>query len=141
MTGWSDELTAFTEGHLDVPPPLAQALERLGVRVEPRKIQRLITNGESALRAVELEDGAQVACDSLVVRPPQRQVDVVQSLNLALDERGYVRVDDQAQTSMPGIYAAGDLTTMMQSALGAAAAGALAAARINMALNLARPAR
>jgi thioredoxin reductase len=48
----------------------------------------------------------------------------------------FVRVDDQKQTSVPGIYAAGDLTTMLQGALLAAAAGAQAAYMLNHALTM-----
>lgn len=43
---------------------------------------------------------------------------------------GFVQVDARLQTSTSGIFAAGDLTTMMQTALGAAAAGQLAAAML-----------
>ena len=40
------------------------------------------------------------------------------------------------ETSVPGIYAAGDLTTRMQGAIVAAAAGTHAAAAINMELSM-----
>ena len=72
-------------------------------------------------------------CEVLFAQPPQRHVELVQSLGLALDEQGYVRIDAmRRETSVPGIYAAGDLTTRMQGALFAAAAGTHAAAMINV---------
>ena len=57
-------------------------------------------------------------------------------LGVALDEQGFVRVDAHQQTSLPGIHAAGDLTTPLQGAVMAASAGAVAAAMMNHALNV-----
>jgi thioredoxin reductase len=85
---------------------------------------------------VELEDGTLVPRQVLFARPPQQQTALVQQLGLALDEQGFVRVDEHKQTSVPGIYAAGDLTTLLQGAVMAAAAGAHAAAALNHALNI-----
>jgi thioredoxin reductase len=42
-----------------------------------------------------------------------------------------VEVDEALETSIPGIHAAGDLTTPIDSAIFAAAAGARAAYKIN----------
>jgi thioredoxin reductase len=58
---------------------------------------------------------------------------LVRSLGIALDEQGFVQVDPmRRETSLPGIYAAGDLTTRMQGAIFGAAAGVQAAAALNV---------
>jgi thioredoxin reductase len=116
------------------------SLERAGVRLEERRIRQLLVR-EEHLEAVELEDGARVARQVLFARPPQRQTRLVQQLGLALDEQGFVRVDDHKATSVPGIHAAGDLTTLFQGALLAAAAGAHAGYMMNHTLNMERAAR
>jgi thioredoxin reductase len=60
---------------------------------------------------------------------------MVQSLGLALDPAGYVKVDETlGETSIPGIYAAGDLAGPVQGAILAAASGMRAAALLNHAL-------
>jgi thioredoxin reductase len=117
-----------------VPSEVRHRLDRAGVRLEERRVRRLV--GEDHLRAVELEDGTRVARDILFAAPPQRQVALVQSLGLALDEQGFVLVNEHKETSVPGIHAAGDLTTRLQAALVAAAAGVHAAAMMNHALNM-----
>ena len=67
---------------------------------------------DGQLVAVELERGVRVPCDALFAHPPQRQVELVAAAALELDEAGFVRVDPvRGETSVPGIYAAGDLTT------------------------------
>jgi thioredoxin reductase len=133
LRGWSREVTLFTGG-LAVEPELRARLERAGVAIEARSPRRLI--GDDALTAVELDDGTRLAMEGLYMHPPQRQTDLVRDLGLALDELGYVKIDEHRQTSVPGIYAAGDLTTPMQGALLAAAAGMFAAATINHGLTV-----
>ncbi|HZH16143.1 MAG TPA: NAD(P)/FAD-dependent oxidoreductase [Archangium sp.] len=141
LTGWSRDLVVFTQGLLDVPAEQRQRLDRAGVRVEERKILRLIPGtGHGAhgahLEAVELEDGTRVAREVLFAHPHQRQTEVVQRLGVALDEQGFVRINEHLETSVPGIHAAGDLTTRFQGASMAAGAGTMAGAMMNHALNL-----
>ena len=101
-------------------------------------IARLVAAGDR-LAAVELDDGARVACEVLFAHPPQHQVEVVRALGLARDDDGFVATDPNTlETSIPGIYAAGDLTTRMQGAIIAAAAGTRAAAIMNVGLALDR---
>jgi thioredoxin reductase len=77
-----------------------------------------------------------MACDVLFAHPPQRQVDLVRSLGLTLDEHRFVRVEAmKGETSIPGVFAAGDLTTRSQAAIFAASAGVLAATMIDFELN------
>lgn len=145
LTGWSSNITVFTERRFDVPAEQREQLLQAGVQLEERRIRRLVPGSGGGARsglldAVELEDGARVAREVLFAAPPQQQSRLVQQLGLALDELGYVRVDAHQETSIPGIYAAGDLTTRMQGAVIAAAAGCTAAAMLAHSLNLESPA-
>lgn len=61
----------------------------------------------------------------------------MQASGVELDDDGYVRVDPmRSETSVAGVYAAGDLTTRMQAAIIAASMGARTAATINLELGL-----
>jgi thioredoxin reductase len=127
----------FTEGALAVSADKRAQLERAGVRLEERRIRSVVPGASGhVLAAVELEEGTRVPREFLFARPPQRQTGLVQSLGLALDEQGFVRVNEQKETSIPGIYAGGDLTTWIQGAVLAAAAGTFAASMLNHGLNL-----
>ena len=129
--GWTRDLVVFTGGAIDLSPEARGTLETAGIRVETEPIARLIARGDR-LEAVELANGTTVPREVLFTHPPQRQVDAVEAMGLALDEHGYVQVDPmRRETSVPGIYAAGDLASRMQGALFAAAAGGQAAAMIN----------
>jgi len=135
LRGWTRDLVVFKTAAFEVPAETLAQLQQAGVRLEGAPVQRLVGRGR-ALEAVELSDGKRVPCDVLFAHPPQRQVALVQSLGLALDEHGFVRVEAmKGETSIPGIYAAGDLTTRGQAAIFAASASVLAAAMINTELN------
>ena len=126
LRAWTDDLVVFTDAKFPVPEDVRARLVSAGIGVEERPITRLIADGPR-LAAIELAGGDRVTRDILFARPPQRQTALVTRLGLDLDESGYVRVDARAQTSRPGVLAAGDLTTMMQGALVAASAGTMAA--------------
>ena len=57
-------------------------------------------------------------------------------LGATCDPNGYVRVNEREETSVHGIFAAGDLTAPAQAATLAAAAGVRAAWAINHELNV-----
>lgn len=133
LRGWTRDVSVFTNG-LDVPAEARDALSSSGVRLETQPLQRLGRRGD-ALESVVLADGTEVPCEALFTHPAQRQVELVNDLEVALDDDGFVKVDPMTrETSRPGVYAAGDLTTRMQGAIFAAAAGMQAAAMINMEL-------
>ena len=125
----ASEVTVFTNAAVELDAP---QLESAGIRVETAPIARLVRSGER-LDAVELAGGTRVPTDVLFTQPPQRQLPLVTRLGLALDADGFVAIDPmKRETSVPGVYAAGDLATKAQAAVFAAAAGMQAAAAINL---------
>lgn len=136
LRGWSREVVALTSGRFVVPAEAAARLSQAGVRLEERVVERLLVDA-GRLTGIELSEGPALPCDALFAHPSQRQVELVQVLGLALDEQGYVKVDPMTrETSIPGIYAGGDLLTRMQGAILAAAAGTHAAAMLNHSLTV-----
>jgi thioredoxin reductase len=139
LRGWTEDVCVFTNGEFEVPEATRDLLVSGGVRIETRGVVRLVagTGGAEAqrLEAVELADGTRLPCALLFAHPPQHQVDLVRALDLTLDGDGFVQVDPmRRETSTPGIFAAGDLTTRMQAAIAAAASGMQAAAMLNLEL-------
>jgi thioredoxin reductase len=131
LRGWTKDVVVFTNGGLALPPDMQERLAAAGVRVDTRPIARLVARNER-LEGIELVDGSLVECDALFAHPPQQQVELVRSLGVALDAHGFVQADATTrETSIPGVYAAGDLTGRQQAAILAAAAGTLAATMIN----------
>jgi thioredoxin reductase len=135
LTAWTADVIVFTNGATSVPDAAADLLRAADVAIEPQPIARL--RGGSHVDAVELTDGRTIPLHAFWVKPKQRQTDLVVRLGLALAEDGAVRRDEQGQTSMAGVYAAGDLSAgPMQQAILAAAEGARVTFGINRELVL-----
>lgn len=132
LRAWASEVIVFTSGTFDVPEDTRLRLQSAGVRLETAPVKRL-AGSAGRLEAIELDGGAAVPCEVLFVHPPQRQIELIATLGVELDEHGFVRIDPmKRETTVSGIYAAGDLTTRLQGAIFAASAGTQAAAMINL---------
>jgi thioredoxin reductase len=141
LTGWTPHVTAFTLGALALPPEAQARLAAAGVRLETGALERLVVEADGTLRGAEGRDGRVVPLDALFLKPEQRLPPLVHALGLALDDLGFVRITPQGETSVPGVYAAGDLTTPAQAALVGAGQGMMAAAMMVHGLNLPEGAR
>lgn len=136
LRGWSSDVAVFVDGTFELPEETSARLRAAGVRVETSPVVRLVAR-ERRLDVIELSNGSRVECEVLFAQPPQRQVDLVLELEVALGDDGFVRIDPMSrETSIPGIYAAGDLTTRMQGAIHAAAAGSHGAGAVNVELTM-----
>ena len=93
--------------------------------VEADAVQFLGERGD--LQGLELADGrvvpTQLVFFSITHKPRN---DLARALGCELDDEGYVPVDQEGQTSVPGVYAAGDLTPGLQLVQVAAGSGAIA---------------
>lgn len=139
LRGWTNDVVVLTAGAFEVPPEVRTNMINGGVRIEERAIARLITSGDNGdrLAGIAFTEGDLLERDALFVHPVQRQADVVRALGVALDGKGFVQVDEMTrETSVPGVCAAGDLTTGAQAAILAAAAGTRAAVMLNHSLTL-----
>jgi thioredoxin reductase len=125
LRAWTTDLVVFTNDAFEPPAALVADLAAARIGLETRPVIGLRAEA-GKLAGVQLADGSEIARDVLFVRPPQRQTALVKSLAVRLDDE-LVWVDDKHQTSVEGIYAAGDLMTSNHGALVAAAAGSSAA--------------
>jgi thioredoxin reductase len=125
LRAWTKDLVVFTGGKFTVSDELRAELDQAHVRLEERPVVALRPEA-GKLAAVRLADGTEIPRDVLFVRPPQVQTPLVRRLGLRLDDRDLVHTE-RYQTSIPGIYAAGDLMVHEHGAMTAAAMGAGAA--------------
>jgi len=126
---WTDKLTVFADGH-DIPPDTRADLARRNIPViDGRIIEIAHHNGRIA--TVNLDSGRNVAVDILFAHPRNKpSASLHESLGLATVDTPVgiaLKVDERRQTSMPGIYAAGDLATpFLPSVTLASSQGAMA---------------
>ena len=134
IRNWTKELTIFTNGAPNFETEHRRQLEALGINIESREIQALEhTNG--VLEQVRFADGSQQALLVLYARVPfEQHFALPAGLPCQLTETGLIQADEFRRTSVPGVYAAGDNSTMMRSVASAIAMGSAAGAFINHAL-------
>jgi thioredoxin reductase len=126
---WTDKLTVFADGHEIAPDTRADlALRNIPV-VDGRIIE--IAHHKGRIATVNLDSGRNVAVDILFANPRNKpSANLHESLGLATVETPAgiaLKVDERRQTSIPGIYAAGDLaTTFLPSVTQASSQGAMA---------------
>lgn len=134
LGSWSSDVVVIVPDDVDVPDEVAARIDSLGYALERGSIAALRAV-DGRLESIELAGGRTLPRKVLLYPPPQEQTAIVQSLGLELDDMGYVVVDETGQTSAPGIFASGDLTTPRQQIALAAAAGLKAAVFMHGALS------
>jgi thioredoxin reductase len=135
ISRWSPEVVVVTNGPGHLTDYARQRLRRQGIAVREEPIARLVGTPKTGLRCVEFEDGFFLKCKALFLHPPQEQRSpLAADLGARLTGKGAVWVDKNAQTTVPGLYAAGDMVPGQQQALLAAASGSKAAICLNEAL-------
>ena len=108
---WTDRLTVFANGH-DIPPNIRADLERRNTPVVDGLITEIARRGGHNA-TLKLDTGPDVAVDILFAHPRNKpSASLHESLGLATVNTPLgiiLKVDERRETSMPGIYAAGDL--------------------------------
>lgn len=126
---WTDRLTMFADGH-EISPEIRTALLARNVEVVDGKLAE-IAHRDGHLTTVNLDTGRNVAVDVLFAHPrnkPSANLHEALGLETVDGPAGIVlKVDDRRETSVPGIYAAGDLANPMASVTLATSNGAMAA--------------
>ncbi|HKQ50846.1 MAG TPA: NAD(P)/FAD-dependent oxidoreductase [Pyrinomonadaceae bacterium] len=135
---WTDKLTLLTDGPAEgIAGEHRARLERFGIPVREERVACLEGDAEQKrLCRVLFEEGDALECDALFFNLGSVLAgDLHEMLGCKLDaECGLVAVDDEQQTSVRGVYAAGDITPHSQLAVVAAAEGAMAAIHIHKSL-------
>jgi thioredoxin reductase len=142
LPDWSEHATLFTNGALALSDEQRAALRARGVSIETESVVELF--GEApALTGVRLRDGRNVAIDALFTAPRTRMASpLAEQLGCEFDEGPsglYIRTDASKQTTVPGVYAAGDAARPGHNASWAAADGVTAGISAHQSLTLALP--
>lgn len=136
ITEWGPTTFYLNGAALPDDESLAE-LEKRGVAIEPAPVTALHGEGDR-LSAIELDDGRTSPLDALYIGPRTRlNSGVAEHLGCEMDEVPLglmIRTDDQQATTVPGIYAAGDITRGAHSVAWACADGVMAGVAMHRSL-------
>lgn len=126
---WSARVTLFTNGAFAPDAEQRAALDARGVRVEERPVRALL-GPTPRLDGVRLADGETVPLDALFTASRTRMASpLAEQLGCAFDDGmsgPIVRTTELRETTVPGVYAAGDAIRAMHNATLASADGVMA---------------
>ena len=133
---WTTQLTLLTDRR-EISSQDQEKLARLNIPVRTESVAGLEgdkSNGQ--LHRVVFREGEPLECDALFFNlGTELATNFHETLGCRLDpECDLVWVDESQQTSVKGVYAAGDMTPFSQLAVVAAAEGAMAAIHIHRSL-------
>ena len=135
LTTWTHDIVICTNGKPSSIEPRERAkLDALGISTVEQPLVRLDSDGTN-VRALILADGGVVECDRIffaIGHYPADDLGV--QLGCKRDDEGLVVVDDKYRTSVPNVFAAGDITPGPHLAIAAAGGGAIAALAMHASL-------
>ncbi|WP_218280216.1 FAD-dependent oxidoreductase [Verrucomicrobium spinosum] len=130
--GLTQDLVLFTNGPADLPAELREAMVHRKVELVETRIQALL-HEETVLKAVALEDGRIIKRDALFAAPMlpfETKSSLGEMLGCEKTELGLFKVNEMNETTVKGVYAAGDNMTRQHSVLHASGHGVTAGAGI-----------
>ena len=134
MRGWTDDVVVLTDG-VGLEADGAWQLAAAGVAIDERKVAEFVsTAGE--LTCVEFADGPGLARTGVLVATSLHQRSPLAArLGVAFAPAGPVAadavlIDPMHRTSVPGVFAAGDVSAQMPQVAAAIATGSLSAAAV-----------
>lgn len=130
-SNWTKNLVLFTNGKSTLNKGQTDALLTHNITIIEAELSAIAhTNGY--IHHIELADGNTQKVDALYSKITFKQhCELPEQLGCGLDEHGYIAVDALHKTTVNGIYAAGDNTTIFRSVASAIASGNRAGAFIN----------
>jgi thioredoxin reductase len=136
MKQWSDDVILFTNGQTEIEPNTKKRLKCNGITVCTDKIARLEGDSQGRLSYIRLVGGSAVRRDALFFATSAVQrSDLWEKLGCKRDEKGGIVCDPVTEeSSVPGVYVAGDASREVLLVAVAVAEGAKAAVAINRAL-------
>lgn len=128
---WTKDLTLFTNGPSELTEEQKLKLSSYNIGIIEDEVAGL-EHVDGYVKSVHLKGGEVANVKAIYARPALIQhCSIPEQIGCEMTEQNLLKVDAFQRTTVPGIYAAGDNTTMMRSVALAVASGGFAGAAIN----------
>jgi thioredoxin reductase len=133
LTSLSDDVVVFCDSPTGFGAEHVRHLAAGGVTVRTEPVERIDERHDGM--QVVLQERSVVVRDALFIQPQlELASDLAAALGAELTETGTVAIDPAGESSVPGLYIAGDAATPVQSVAVSTGSGARAAYAINASL-------
>lgn len=130
LLGWSRDLLLCTDGPADLSTEQRRHLAGRGVRIVDTQLLR-VERAASQLRLVFADGEVEERRALFLTSIPRIDSPITDILGCERLAASQLKIDSDAQTSVPGVYAAGDVATSKKQVAIAAASGVEAAMMLN----------
>ncbi|MCF0048605.1 NAD(P)/FAD-dependent oxidoreductase [Dyadobacter sp. LJ53] len=131
ISNWTKDLTIFTNGPSTFTHEQTEKLSAHHIRIVEKPVAALI-HEDGKVEKIVFEDHSEEPITAIYSRPAFTQhSEIPEQLGCALTETGLLKLEMYQQTSVAGVYAAGDNSHMARSVALAVSAGSMAGALIN----------
>ena len=137
LTRFTDRVTVLTNAdEVAISDASLAALGRRGIDVLPDRLVGARPKAPGEFAAALLASGGEIETDHVFgAQGAVPNSELAEGLGVTLTHTGYVKVDSEAKTNQPGVYAAGDVTRLFSHQIATAVhEGATAAGSVNYAL-------
>lgn len=131
VSNLTDSITILSTGTADFTSDQMDKLKKNQINVRDTKIEEFeYSNG--AIKSVVFNDNTRMSFDvAYAAIPFLQQSDIPVSIGCELTEEGHIKVDAFQKTTVPGVFACGDNSSIMRSVAKAVYSGNLAGALVN----------
>lgn len=112
---WTKDLSLFTNGPSTLSKEDTALLQKKNINIISKEIAELV-HIDGVLQHILFTDGSKHVLKAIFGRGTFEQpTGLAQDLGFSLNEQGYIAVNEFQETTVKGVFAAGDCTTMMRS--------------------------
>jgi len=131
ISNWTNDLILFTNGESTLTEEQLIRLKKHQIEVVEKEID-CFENIDGKIQQILFKDGSETAIKAIYARPAFIQHTAIpENLGCEITLQGHIKVDAFQKTSIPGIYACGDNSTLMRSLASAIASGTFTGAMVN----------
>jgi thioredoxin reductase len=131
ISHWTKDLTLFTNGTSTLDPQQVQMLNKHNILVVQNDIEA-IEHENGCISQLRFKDTEPEKLEALFTQLPFiQQCDIPEKLGCEMTDKGFIHIDKCLETTVPGVFAAGDCLTLFRSVANAVASGNKVGAIIN----------
>ena len=126
ISNWTKELTLFTNGKSTLTLEQTEKITKQKIKVIETEIEQF-AHAQGQIKNVIFKDGTDVTLKAMYARPLfEQHCNLPNEIGVEFTEHHHIKVDMFQKTTVSGIYACGDNTSMMRSVANAVGTGSIA---------------
>jgi thioredoxin reductase len=131
ISNWTKDLTLFTNGTSTLSSEHTGKIEKHNIKIVEKEIEKL-ENSNGHIQNIIFKDGTKSTVKALYAHSPFVQnSNIPESMGCEMTDQGYIKIDSFQKTTVHGIYASGDNSTLMRTIANAVAMGTTAGMKAN----------